>query len=250
VVCVPMRSKRGSPGNGILADGFGHNGNLKHSRELLAFIFGDEEMSDAMRKLQAKIGAGADGQFGPKTARSIASHYGLSPERGAHLLGQASHESGEFKRSKENLNYSWKGLMNTWPSRFTSEAEAREYHRQPGKIARKVYLRKSLGNETENDAELFIGRGWLQLTGKANYRSFASDMGVPAVLTDPSLVEEEYAFETAQWFFNKHKLFELADEGIDEGTIKKITKKINGGYHGLDDRINKTKKIFRWLMDA
>jgi len=75
-------------------------------------------------------------------------------------------------------------------------------------------------------------------------------MGVPAVLTDPSLVEDEYAFETAQWFFNKNGLFELADEGIDEGTIKKITKKINGGYHGLDDRINKTKKIFRWLMDA
>lgn len=207
-------------------------------------------MSDAMRKLQAKIGVGADGEFGPNTARAIVGHYGLSPERGAHLLGQASHESGNFKRSRENLNYSWKGLMSTWPTRFKTEAEARQYHRQPTKIARKVYLRKSLGNETENDAEAFIGRGWLQLTGKSNYRSFASEMSVPEVLTDPSLVEEEYAFETAQWFFNKNGLFELADQGVDEEVIKKITRKVNGGYHGLDDRINQTQKIHRWLMDA
>ena len=204
-------------------------------------------MNDAMRKLQVKVGVGADNEFGPNTARAIASHYGLSPERGAHLLGQAAHESGGFKRSRENLNYSWKGLMNTWPTRFKTEAEAREYHRQPSKIARKVYLRESLGNETEDDAENFIGRGWLQLTGKANYQSFASDMGVPDVMTDPSLVEEEYAFETAQWFFNKNGLFKLADEGVSEEVIKKITRKVNGGHHGLTDRIAKTKQIHLWL---
>jgi putative chitinase len=207
-------------------------------------------MSNAMSNIQAKVGVGADGRFGPNTARAIASHYGLSPERGAHLLGQAAHESGEFKRSRENLNYSWKGLMATWPSRFTTEVEAREYHRQPSKIARKVYLRTSLGNETEDDAELFIGRGWLQLTGKSNYQSFASDMGVPEVMTDPSLVENEYAFETAQWFFSKNGLFKIADQGVNEDVIQKITKRVNGGYHGLDDRINKTKKIHRWLMDS
>jgi len=206
-------------------------------------------MSDAMRNLQAKIGAGADGEFGPNTARAIATHYGLSPERGAHLLGQASHESGGFKRSKENLNYSWKGLITTWPTRFKTEAEAREYHRQPSRIARKVYLRTSLGNETEDDAENFIGRGWLQLTGKANYQSFASDMGMPDVMTNPSLVEEEYAFETALWYFNKNNLFKIADKGVYEDVIQIITKRVNGGYHGLDDRINKTKKIHRWLKD-
>lgn len=204
-------------------------------------------MNDAMRKLQVKVGVGADNEFGPNTARAIAAHYGLSPERGAHLLGQAAHESGGFKRSRENLNYSWKGLMNTWPTRFKTEAEAREYHRQPSKIARKVYLRESLGNETEDDAEKFVGRGWLQLTGKANYRSFASDMGVPDVMTDPSLVEEEYAFETAQWFFDKNGLFEMADEGVTEDVIKKITKRVNGGHHGLTDRIAKTKQIHLWL---
>jgi putative chitinase len=207
-------------------------------------------MSNAMRKIQSKCGVGADGQFGPNTARAIAGHYSLSPERGAHLLGQASHESGDFKRSRENLNYGWEGLMSTWPTRFKTEAEAREYQRQPVKIARKVYLRDELGNETEDDAEAFIGRGWLQLTGKANYRSFSSDMGVPDVMTDPSLVEEEYAFETALWYFNKNELFKIADKGVNEDVIKKITRKINGGYHGLDDRINKTKKIYRWLMDS
>ena len=207
-------------------------------------------MSHAMRKLQTRIGTGADGEFGPNTARFISKHYGLSPERGAHLLGQASHESGNFKRSRENLNYSWKGLMNTWPTRFKTETEAREYQRQPVKIARKVYFRDELGNETEDDAENFIGRGWLQLTGKANYQSFASDMSVPDVMTDPSLVEEEYAFETALWYFNKNGLFKIADKGVNEDVIQKITKKINGGYHGLDDRINKTKKIYRWLMDS
>jgi putative chitinase len=204
-------------------------------------------MNDAMRKLQVKVGVGADNEFGPNTARAIASHYGLSPERGAHLLGQAAHESGGFKRSRENLNYSWKGLMNTWPTRFKTEADAREYHRQPSKISRIFYLLKSLSNETEDDAEKFVGRGWLQLTGKANYRSFASDMGVPDVMTDPSLVEEDYAFETAQWFFDKNGLFEMADEGVTEDVIKKITKRVNGGYHGLTDRIAKTKQIHLWL---
>ena len=207
-------------------------------------------MSNAMRKLQDKIGVGADGAFGPNTARAIAKHYELSPERGAHLLGQSSHESAKFTICRENLNYSWEALMRTWPSRFKTEEEAKKYHRQPAKIAGKVYLRKSLGNLSVQDAENFVGRGFLQITGKANYKSFASDMGVPDVLTDPSLVEEEYAFETALWFFNKNKLFKIADEGVNDEVIKKITKRVNGGYHGLGDRIDKTKQIFTWLKEA
>lgn len=137
--------------------------------------------------------------------------------------------------------------MRTWPTRFKTEEEAKKYHRQPAKIAGKVYLRKSLGNLTEQDAQDFIGRGFLQCTGKANYQSFAKDMRVPEVLTDPSLVEEEYAFETAQWFFRKNKLFEIADQGVTDEIIKKITKRVNGGYHGLDDRMVQTKRIYGWL---
>jgi putative chitinase len=204
-------------------------------------------MSNAMRKLQDKIGVGADGSFGPNTAKAIAKHYELSPERAAHLLGQSSHESGGFKVCKENLNYSWEGLMKTWPTRFKTEDEAKKYHRDPAKIAGKVYLRKSLGNLSVSDAQNFIGRGFLQCTGKANYRLFASEMGVPDVMTDPSLVEEEYAFETALWFFRKNKLFPIADEGVNEDVIRRITKKVNGGYHGIEDRIDQTTKIHTWL---
>ena len=105
-----------------------------------------------------------------------------------------------------------------------------------------------MGNENEAQAILYIGRGFLQLTGRNNYREFASDMGVPQVMTDPSLVADEYAFETALWFFNKNRLFTIADEGLTDDAIKRITKRVNGGYHGLDDRSNQSKKIHTWLL--
>jgi len=206
-------------------------------------------MSKAMEVLQAKIGVGADGHFGKNTARAIVKHFKLSNEHGAHLLGQAAHESGGFKRARENLNYSWEGLMATWPTRFKTEEGAREYHRQPAKIAGKVYLRKSLGNLTEQDAQDFIGRGFLQLTGKSNYQSFASDMGLPDIMTNPDLVATDYAFETALWFFNKNKLFDIADGGVKYDVIRKITKRVNGGYHGIEDRIEKTNQIYEYLLE-
>jgi putative chitinase len=104
-----------------------------------------------------------------------------------------------------------------------------------------------MGNETPEDAANFIGRGFLQLTGKDNYKSFAHDMRLPEVLTDPSLVEEDYAFETAMWFFDKNNLFNIAAGGVNDETIKLITKRVNGGYHGLDDRAKRTRQAFNWL---
>lgn len=206
-------------------------------------------MSNAMRKLQTKIGGvGADGAFGPNTARAIAQHYGLSPERGAHLLGQASHESGGFRLTQENLNYSVESMMRVWPSRFPTEESAEPYARNPKALADKVYSGR-MGNKI-NEGHKFIGRGFLQLTGYENHRAFASDMGLPQILQDPSLLEEEYAFETAQWFFQRNNLFKIADEGVNDDTIKRITRKVNGGYHGLEDRTDQTNKIYSWLMDA
>lgn len=206
-------------------------------------------MSNAMRKLQTKIGGvGADGAFGPNTARAIAQHYGLSPERGAHLLGQASHESGGFRLTQENLNYSVESMMRVWPSRFPTEESAEPYARNPKALADKVYSGR-MGNKI-NEGHKFIGRGFLQLTGYENHRAFASDMGLPQILQDPSLLEEEYAFETAQWFFQKNNLFKIADEGVNDDTIKRITRRVNGGYHGLEDRTDQTNKIYTWLMDA
>ena len=202
-------------------------------------------MSDAMKRLQEKCGVAADGAFGPNTARAIAKHYELSPERGAHLLGQASHESGGLKITRENLNYSAETMCKVWPSRFKSVAEAAPYARNPKALADKVYSGR-MGNG-EGEGHIWIGRGFLQLTGKDNYRSFASDMRVPDVMENPSLVETDYAMETALWFFEKNGLFAIADKGVNEDTIKQITKRVNGGYTGLDHRKKETEKIYAWL---
>ena len=208
-------------------------------------------MSDSMRQLQIKIGGvGSDGAFGPNTARAIARHYGLSPERGAHLMGQASHESGGFKLTKESLYYSTpERIQAVWPTRFETIADAEPYAKNPSALAGKVYNGR-MGNKTESEAALFTGRGFLQLTGHDNYRSFASDMRLPEVMTNPDAVATDYAFETAQWFFEKNGLFDIADLGVNDETIKRITRRVNGGYHGLEDRTEQTNKIHTWLMEA
>ena len=205
-------------------------------------------MSKAMAILQTKIGSTPDGEFGPNTARAIAKYFNLSPARGAHLMGQASHESGGFKRTRESLYYSSpERIQAVWPSRFPTVEDAEPYAKNPTGLAGKVYAGR-MGNEDETQASLYIGRGFLQLTGRDNYRSFASDMGVPKVMTDPDLVADDYAFETALWFFEKNGLFKIADEGVTDDAIKRITRRVNGGYHGLEHRSNESKKIHTWLM--
>jgi len=202
-------------------------------------------MSEAMKKLQERCGVTTDGAFGPNTARAIAKHYELSPNRAAHLLGQASHESAGFTITKENLYYSTpERIQAIWPSRFKTVEDAMPYAKNPQALADKVY-----GGRGGNNGEGYKwrGRGFIQLTFRDNYRSFASDMRLPEVMNDPSLVETEYAFESAYWFFDKNGLFRMADNGIGTDNIKAITKRVNGGYHGLDDRIAQTQKIYGWL---
>tara|TARA_R110002073_G_scaffold307760_2_gene477514 strand:+ start:214 stop:843 length:630 start_codon:yes stop_codon:yes gene_type:complete len=209
-------------------------------------------MSQALKLLQAKVGVGPDGSFGPNTARAIAAHYGLSPERGAHLLGQSHHESGGFKRTREGLHYSTpERIMAVWPSRFPTVESALPYARNPSGLANKVYSgRMGNGDESSNEGSLFSGKGFLQLTGKSNFREFAAAMRLPEVMTDPDLVATKYAFESAQFFFSKNGLFKIADTGVGEEIIRKISKRVNGGYHGIDDRIEQTTKIHSWLMEA
>ncbi len=201
-------------------------------------------MSEALKFLQEKIGSTADGAFGPNTARAICEHYELNPVRGAHLLGQASHESAGFRITEENLNYSIASMMRVWPSRFPTKESAKPYARNPQALADHVY-----GGRMGNDGEgwKWRGRGFLQLTGRDNYSAFSTDMAFPQVMIEPDMVEDYYAFETALWFFDKNKLFDIADEGVNENTIKSITKRVNGGYVGLDDRIEYTNKIHKWL---
>lgn len=202
-----------------------------------------------MRKLQAKIGVSADNSFGPNTARAIAKHYELSNKRAAHLMGQAHHESGGFKLTKENLSYSVEAMMRVWPRRFPTKESAEPFARNPKALAENVYFGR-MGNDTKEKASLYLGRGFLQLTGYNNVKAFASDMGLPEVIEDPSLLEEEYAFETAVWFFNTNGLYKIADTGVDGEVIRAITKRVNGGYHGIDDRIHQTTKIHTWLESA
>ena len=204
-------------------------------------------MSNALKILQEKCGCTADGSFGPNTARGIVSHYEMSPERGAHLLGQVVHESGTFKYTKENLNYSVDAMMKVWPKRFPTEDSAKPYARNPKALAENVYFGR-MGNDSKEKASLYIGRGFLQLTGYDNVKAFASDMGKPEVIQDPSLLEEDYAMDTAIWFFDSNKLWKICDEGVNDDTIKRLTKRINGGYTGLDHRIKETNKIYDWLV--
>ena len=210
-------------------------------------------MSNALKILQEKCGCTPDGSFGPNTARGIVKHYELSPERGAHLIGQVIHESGSFKLTRENLNYSVEAMMRVWPKRFPTEESAKPYSRNPKALAELVYLDENrgknykLGNDTKEKASLYIGRGFLQLTGYNNVRSFASDMRLPDVLSNPTLLEEDYAMDTAIWFFRKNNLWKICDEGVNDDVIKRLTKRINGGYTGLDHRIKETKKVYEWV---
>jgi putative chitinase len=165
-----------------------------------------------------------------------------TPIRQACFIGQCAHESGNFKTLQENLNYSAEGLMKTWPSRFATKEIADQYARQPAKIAGKVYNGR-LGNTSEEEASKFLGRGLIQLTGKENYGNCGLGIGVD-LLADPALLlDPRYAALSAGWFWNKKGLNSLADAQDYET----MTKRINGGLIGLDDRKAKIAKALSVL---
>ena len=198
--------------------------------------------------LQKKIGVTADGAFGPGTFKAAAAYYKLSPDRAAHFFAQTAHESGNFKAFSENLNYGAKGLRGIFRKYFPTDALARAYERKPAKIANRVYgNRMGNGDEASGEGFAFRGRGALQLTGKFNYKAFSDYIGRPDVMDNPDLVATELAFESALWFFDKNKLWGICDQGINDAAILALTKRINGGTHGLDDRKLKTKKYAAWL---
>jgi putative chitinase len=163
-----------------------------------------------------------------------------TPKRQAAFIGQCQHESGNFKTLQENLNYSAEGLMKTWPSRFPTKEIADQYARQPAKIAGKVYNGR-MGNTNEEEAAKYLGRGLIQLTGKENYGNCGSGIGVDLLSNPDLLITPEYAALSAGWFWNKKNLNALVDD------VETMTKRINGGLHGLDDRKAKIIKAFSIL---
>jgi len=201
----------------------------------------------SLKSLQEKIGVAADGAFGPGTMKKAMEFYKLSPIRAAHFFAQTSHETGGFKAFSENLNYSAQGLQGIFGKYFPGNLEE-SYARNPEKIANRVYAsRMGNGDEASGDGWKFRGRGALQLTGKANYEAFAKFLNNNEVLTDPDTVATKYAFESAMFFFERNKLWAICDKGINDASILELTKRINGGTHGLEDRKTKTYKYYEYV---
>jgi len=197
--------------------------------------------------LQTKCGITADGKWGPGTYKAARDYFKLTNNQAAHFFGQCAHESGSFKVFSENLNYSDKGLNGTFRKYFPTIASTAGYARNPEKIANKVYAnRMGNGPEASGDGYKWRGRGPIQLTGKDNYAAFAADVKRLDVLKNPDLVVGELAFESALWFFRKNGLLAVADKGVTDAVITQITKRVNGGTHGLDDRLKKTKQYANW----
>ena len=160
-----------------------------------------------------------------------------TPKRVAAFMAQCGHESGGFTLMQENLNYSAKGLRGTFGKYFPNDDIAKQYERKPEKIANRVYANR-MGNGPEESGEgwYFRGRGIVQITGKNNYTKCSQSLFESNVLVENPdlLLETEYAIHSACWFWSAARLNELADIG----DIKTMTKRINGGFIGLEDRIN------------
>jgi putative chitinase len=170
-----------------------------------------------------------------------------TPLRLAHFLAQCGHESGGFKATQENLNYSAKGLNGIFKKYFPTLESALPYERKPEKIASKVYGgRMGNGPESTGEGYKFRGRGYIQLTGKENYTAFGKSIGED-IISNPDVVASKYALLSAAWFFSKNGLHKMADGGASDAVVTSITKRVNGGTIGLADRIKHFKEYYSLL---
>ncbi len=170
-----------------------------------------------------------------------------TPLRLAHFLAQCGHESGGFKFKSENLNYSAEILRKVFPKYFPDIVVAKQYERKPEAIASRVYGgRMGNGPEATKEGFKFKGRGYIQLTGKDNYKAF--DAAVEDdILANPDLVATKYPLLSAAWFWNSRKLNSIADQGATDDVVTKVTKLVNGGTIGLADRIKHFKEYHKLL---
>ena len=177
-----------------------------------------------------------------------AARFGITTTlRLAHFLAQCGHESGGFKAVQENLNYGAKGLLSIFKKYFKTIAQATAYERKPEKIANLVYAnRMGNGNEASGEGFKFRGRGFIQLTGKENYKSF--DATVPEdIIAQPELVATKYPLASAAFFFKKNNLWSICDKGSSPDVVTLVTKRVNGGTIGLADRQKHFKEYYNLL---
>ena len=194
----------------------------------MSFTFTKEQLSSV-------IGNNPDLDGWYEALSSILPEYEIdSPQRVAAFIAQCTHESGGFKRLKENLNYKAESLVRVFPKYFPSLDLAKQYAHDQEKIANRVYGgRMGNGDESSGDGFRYCGRGLIQLTGRNNYTKFSESIGT-AVEEVPSLLETfEGAVKSACWFWKTNNLNQYADAG----DILTMTKRINGGTIGLEDRV-------------
>ena len=180
----------------------------------------------------------------------VSNKFGINTSlRMAHFLSQVAHESGNFKFVTENLNYSAQGLKKTFSKYFKQPGLAEAYARKPELIASRVYANR-MGNNGEGsrDGWKFRGRGYLQLTGKDIYERF-NEFVEDDVVTNPELVATKYPLLSAAWFFHTNNINKVSDRGATNDTVRRVTRVVNGGYNGLEDRQRYFKKYYDLLDD-
>lgn len=169
-----------------------------------------------------------------------------TPFRLAHFLSQCAHESLDFTVREENLNYSAEGLMRVFPKYFANCA-VEEYARNPQKIASRVYGgRMGNGDEATGEGYTYRGRGYIQLTGKDNYISFGKTVSYD-IIANPELVADKFPLLSAAWFWSSKGLNRVADKGAGKAVVAEVTRIVNGGLHGLEDREAKFNKFIKFL---
>lgn len=175
----------------------------------------------------------------------------------AHFLSQCGHESGGFKTVTENLNYRLDSLVSVFKHDFDTnkdkvisvneKVKAESLVGHPDKIANFVYANQNgNGNEVSGDGWKFRGRGYIQLTGRANYQNFTKFIGEDCI-KNPDIVATKYPLSSAAFFFNSNNLWKICDKGSDKKTITELTKRVNGGDNGLDDRIKHFNEYYNLL---
>ncbi|MGQ2984015.1 peptidoglycan-binding protein [Flavobacterium sp.] len=214
----------------------------------------EKRVMNHITEFQKKNGLKEDGVIGIKTLQKMMEVFGLLTNlQLVHLLANVHHESGGFIADTENLNYSAATLANTWPKRYKNpvtgkpNALALSLAGNPEKIANNVYAnRMGNGSGSSGDGWKYRGRGALQLTGKDNYRLFASFIDDAEILSNPDLVAIKYFWESALFYFTANKLWNKM-KGKTSADIKAIRKAVNGGYIGLKDVENKFKYYYNLM---